>query len=71
MRLEREHALPKIVIKELSTGKEHFITFNEEAYDLALQKGYEFKTEILRFSYSSPTVPKQIYDYNLVTKERL
>ena len=71
VRLEREHALPKIVIKELSTGKEHLITFNEEAYDLALQKGYEFKTEILRFSYSSPTVPKQIYDYNLVTKERL
>ena len=70
VRLEREHALPKIVIRELSTGKEYFIIFDEEAYDLALQKGYEFATKVLRFSYSSPTVPKQIYDYNLVTKKK-
>ena len=34
-RLERAYALPSIVIRELATGEEHAIAFDETAYALA------------------------------------
>lgn len=70
VRLEREDALPRIVIREIATGEEHAIAFDEEAYDLSLMPGYEFATTILRFAYSSPTTPQRIYDYDMATRTR-
>ena len=70
VRLEREAALPRIVIRDLSTNEEHRISFDEEAYDLSLHPGYEYATNTLRFAYSSPTTPQRIYDYDMETRER-
>lgn len=70
VRLEREHAQPRIVIQSLTDGGEHEIFFDEEAYDLALMPGYEYDTTVLRFSYSSPITPQRIYDYDMVTRTR-
>ena len=46
------------------------IAFDEEAYSLGLQGAAEYDTDIIRFSYSSMTTPTQLYDYNMVTRER-
>jgi oligopeptidase B len=70
VRLEREHGLPRIVIRQWSDGAEHSIAFDEEAYSLSVLPGYEFATSTLRFSYSSMTTPTQIYDYDMATRER-
>ena len=70
IRLERENALPRIVVRELATGDEHSISFDEEAYSLGIGSGYEFDTNSVRFSYSSPSTPLQVWDYNLTTRER-
>ena len=70
VRLERENGLPRIVIRDLNTHEEHDIAFNEEAYSLGLSSGYEFKTDLIRFTYSSMTTPAQIFDYNMKTRER-
>jgi oligopeptidase B len=70
VRLEREHGLPRIVIRQWSDGAEHSIAFDEEAYSLSVMPGYEFATNTLRFSYSSMTTPTQIYDYDMATRER-
>ena len=70
VRLEREQALPRIVIRSLADGAEHDISFDEEAYDLSLMPGYEFETTMLRFSYSSPTTPSRVYDYDMATRAR-
>lgn len=70
VRLERERALPRIVIRSLADGAEHEISFDEEAYDLGLMPGYEFETTTLRFSYSSPTTPQRIFDYDMATRTR-
>jgi oligopeptidase B len=70
VRLEREQALPRIVIRSLADGAEHEISFGEEAYDLSLVPGYEFETTVLRFSYSSPTTPARVYDYDMATRTR-
>lgn len=70
IRLERENALPRIVITSLSDGVEHSISFDEEAYSLGMSPGYEYDTDIIRFSYSSPTTPAQVFDYNMASRER-
>ncbi|MGO8205309.1 S9 family peptidase, partial [Rhizobium ruizarguesonis] len=49
---------------------EHAIAFAEEAYSLGLQGAAEYDSYIIRFSYSSMTTPSQLYDYNMVTRER-
>ena len=71
VRLERENALPRIVVRDLNTGQEHSIAFDEEAYSLSFGEMREFDTDMIRFSYSSPTTPAQVYDYNMKTRERV
>jgi oligopeptidase B len=71
VRLEREEGLPRIVIRRFADGREHAIEFAEEAYSLGMSDGYEYETETLRFNYSSMTTPRQTFDYNMRTRERL
>ncbi len=71
VRLEREDGLPRIVISRFSGGEEHAIAFAEEAYSLSMSEGYEYDTETLRFTYSSMTTPRQVFDYNMRTRERV
>lgn len=70
VRLERENALPRIVVRHLETGEEHAIAFDEEAYSLGFVGGYEFDTDILRFAYSSMTTPSETWDYDMARRER-
>ncbi|MBJ3774481.1 S9 family peptidase [Acuticoccus mangrovi] len=68
--LERENALPRIIIRRLADGDEHQIAFDEEAYSLGLSEGLEFQTDTLRFTYSSMTTPTEVWDYDMATRER-
>ena len=68
--LERENGLPQIKIRDRISGEEHAIAFDEEAFSLGLQGAAEYDTDVIRFSYSSMTTPSQLYDYNMVTRER-
>lgn len=70
VRMERENALPRIVIRELSTGEERAIAFDEAAYGLGMDAGLEFDTDIIRFIYNSMARPAETYDYNMATGER-
>jgi oligopeptidase B len=70
VRLERANALPAIVIRDLATGEEHAIAFDEAAYSLDTMGSYEFDTTNLRFSYSSMTTPSEVYDYDMTTRAR-
>lgn len=71
IRLERKDGLPRIVVQDLRSDLEETIAFAEEAYSLGLIPGYEFDTATIRFSYSSPTTPGQVYDMDLETGERV
>ena len=70
VRFERENGLPRIVITDLTSGTEHAISFDEEAYALGMDAGYEFDTTLLRFSYASMTTPTETYDYDMATRTR-
>ena len=68
--LERHEGLPRIAIMERASGDIHHIDFDEDAYSLGLSGSYEFDTDTIRFSYSSMSTPSQVFDYNMVTRER-
>jgi oligopeptidase B len=70
VRLERANALPAIVIRDLTSGEEHAIAFDEAAYSLDTMGGYEFDTTTLRFAYSSMTTPSEVYDYDMASRAR-
>ena len=70
VRLERKDGLPRIIIRRLSDGAEHAISFDEEAYSLGLSDGFEFDTTNLRFTYSSMTTPARVFDYDMEARER-
>ena len=70
VRLERSNALPAIVIRDLESGEEHAIAFDEAAYSLDTMGSYEFETTTLRFSYSSMTTPSEVYDYDMAKRTR-
>ncbi|ODT81643.1 MAG: peptidase S9 [Pelagibacterium sp. SCN 64-44] len=70
LRLEREDGLPRIVARDLRTGREEIVGFKEEAYSLGMSTGYEFDTAVFRLTYSSPTTPSQVFDVDLETGQR-
>lgn len=71
VRAELEDGLPRIVIRDIRSGREHAIAFDEEAYDLQIDEVAEYDTDVIRFAYSSMTTPWSVYDYNMVTRERV
>ncbi|MEO6012231.1 MAG: S9 family peptidase [Devosia sp.] len=70
VRLERVYGLPRIVVRDLRSGAEWPVAFDEEAYSLGMSAGYEFDTATIRFTYSSPTTPQRTYDLDLDTRAR-
>ncbi|MBM3503002.1 MAG: S9 family peptidase [Alphaproteobacteria bacterium] len=71
VRYEREDALPRLVVRELVSGQEHAIAFDEEAYELGLVDDMPFAGSTLRFTYASPATSQRIFDYDMATRVRL
>ena len=71
VRVERENANTRIVITNKATGDEHSISVPEEAYALGMASGLEYDTDILRYTYTSPTTPSQTFDYHMTTREQV
>jgi oligopeptidase B len=69
VRLERENACNRLVILARS-GEEHVVSFEESAYALSLQAGFEYDTTVTRFVYQSPTTPRQWFDYDMASRTR-
>ena len=71
IRMERENALPRIVVRDTASGEEHAIAFDEEAYSLGFGEMREYATDTLRFTYSSMTTPVQVFDYDMRKRTRV
>jgi oligopeptidase B len=67
--MERENALPRICFMG-TDGRRQEISMAEEAYSLGVSPSPEFETSIFRYTYSSPTTPPQIHDFDLATGNR-
>jgi oligopeptidase B len=62
---QRENGISRVTIQQLSTGKEHQLSFNDSAYSLNLYGNIELNTPALRLYYSSFTTPGTHYDIDL------
>ena len=71
VRLERENALPRIVVSDYDQQDVYEIDFDEAAYQLSLSVGYEFDTSNLRFTYESPATPEQTFDFDMEARKRV
>ena len=71
VRLERENALPRIVVSDYAQDDVYEIDFDAAAYDLELLPGYEFDTMTLRFVYETPATPEQVFDFDMASRERV
>ncbi|MGZ8362634.1 MAG: S9 family peptidase [Caulobacteraceae bacterium] len=71
VRLERVDASNRIVVTAREGLAEHTVGFDEEAYALSIEPGFEFASTTLRFVYQSPTTPRQWWDYDMATHQRL
>jgi oligopeptidase B len=71
VRLEREDAKPRIVLRNFETGSEESIAFAEDTYSLGIDPGFEYDTDVIRYRYSSLTTPNEVWDYDLASGERI
>jgi len=67
---ERKDGLRQIRILSQSGDKDFYLKFEDEAYVAYPTTNPEFDTEVLRYSYSSLTTPRSVYDYNMKTGEK-
>jgi oligopeptidase B len=67
---ERTAGLPQIRIRQLASGKEHYVTFPEPTYEVGEGANPDFNTKTLRFGYTSLVTPSSVFDYDLETQER-
>ena len=68
--VERHEGLRKIRIRPWDGSDEHYLEFDEPAYYAYLTQNVEFDTTLLRFAYTSMTVPRSTYDHDMKTRER-
>ena len=71
--MERRDALPRIchVARGRPISEARAISFQEQAYSLGSDPSPDDDTDLFRFTYSSPTTPAQVFDYDLSSGERV
>ena len=68
---ERSRGLTQIRIIPWSGGADHYLQFAETAYRAQLNVNLQFDTTTLRFEYTSMKTPLSIYDYDMVTRQKI
>ncbi len=68
--IERKDGLRQMNIKNLATGKDHYLDFGEATYAANPATNPEFNTATLRYNYTSLTTPSSVYDYNMETGDK-
>lgn len=66
---QRADGLSTVTVRQLSTGKEFPLEFNDTAFAAYLTSNYELDNSIVRIYYSSLTTPGTYYDFDLSTGE--
>ncbi|MDX1577070.1 MAG: S9 family peptidase [Gemmatimonadota bacterium] len=67
---ERNRGLIELRIRPWDGEDEHYIAFDDPAYLAYTTSNPELDTRTLRFGYTSPAVPRTIYDYDMETRDR-
>jgi len=68
--IERENGLKRIRVIDLLTRESREVAMDEPVYTVWLDYNPEFHATTLRFSYSSLTTPRSVFDYDMETETR-
>lgn len=63
--VERENALPELMVVNFHTGEKKRISYPEPVYTVAPQINREFKSRQFRYSYQSLVTPLSVFDYDV------
>jgi oligopeptidase B len=69
--IERENGLKRIRVMDLASRESHDVVLEEPVYTVWLEHNPEFRSTSLRFSYSSLTTPRSVYDYDMDRRAKL
>ena len=64
---QREMGQSTIIARNLTTGKEILLSFNDSAYTISTYGNNDLNSDTLRVYYTSMTTPASSYDVNLAT----
>jgi oligopeptidase B len=67
---ERKDGLTELRVMPWSGEGQHYIEFQDPAYSAYIGVNPDFKSDKLRFGYSSLTTPTSVYEYDMNSKER-
>ncbi|MXZ89911.1 MAG: S9 family peptidase [Chloroflexi bacterium] len=68
----RHNGLPQVMVLRLSDGDVHYIAgVDEDDFAMSPRSGWEFDTTSLRFSYTSMKTPASVFDYDMVSRQRV
>ena len=67
---DRERGSQRILVRRWSDGAEHTIDFGETPGKVEIVAGLEQGTRKLRYTYQSMAQPRQVFDYDMETRER-
>ena len=68
---ERHEGLTNIRIIRWDGTDDHYLDFGEPTYRASLSMNPNLDTPLLRYSYSSMTTPNSVFDYEMVSRERV
>ncbi len=67
---ERKNGLVKMRLRNLKTNNEHYIDFGEPTYAASFGANPEYKSNTVRYMYTSLTTPMSTYDYSMVSQQK-
>jgi oligopeptidase B len=67
---ERAEAVPRISVRDLSTGATRTIAWDEPLHTVGLGQNFDFGAKALRVEYQSATTPLSVYDVDMASGKR-
>jgi len=67
---ERKEGLIQLRIREMPSGKEHYLDFGEPAYQAYGGSNPEYQSNFFRYQYTSLTTPNSTYDYQVSGRKK-
>jgi oligopeptidase B len=67
---ERKAGLLQLRVRDMTSGKEHYLDFGEPAYMAIITGNAEFDNTTVRYQYTSMTTPNSIFDYDMISHSK-
>lgn len=68
--VQRRNALRELVVRNVSDGSEHVLEMPDPVYAAWVGTNPSYRTQTLRFGYTSMGVPSSVFDYDLGSRTR-